>query len=134
MTDLSSEDHHLLDAAREIIRLRQRSKRHKIGAALRTRSGRVFRAVNVEAEVGRISVCAEAVAVGMAVAEGDPQISAIVAVRESGEVVPPCGMCRELVLDYAMDAEVVVPGNGGAERVPMADLLPNKFHGGLRDT
>ncbi len=133
MTALSLEDQRLLDAAREIIRLRQRPKRHKIGAALRTRSGRIYSAVNVEADVGRISVCAEAVAIGMAVADGDSRVAVIVAVRDAGEVVPPCGMCRELVLDYSMDAEAILTGDCGAERIPMADLLPNKFRGGLQN-
>jgi cytidine deaminase len=123
-------DLELIDAARKIIALRYREGFHHIGAALRTRSGQVFAAVHLEANVGRIAVCAEAVAIGMAASAGDTQIDTIVAVDPMGRVVAPCGMCRELISDYAMDARVIVPGPAGSADpvvVPILDLLPNKY-------
>ena len=59
---LSPENLALIDAAREIIRLRQKEDWHHVGCALRTRSGKVFQAVHIEAFVGRVTVCAEAIA------------------------------------------------------------------------
>ncbi len=114
---LNAADISLLDRARSIIALRQRQDWHHIGCAMRTRSGAVFAAVHLEAYVGRVAVCAEAIAVGMAAAAGDTDIAVIVA---------PCGICRELISDYAPDAEVIVPGAEGPERVRIGTLLPNK--------
>lgn len=82
---------------------------------------------NFESHVGRVAVCAEAIAVGMAGAAGDTDISVIVTVNRGGEVVAPCGICRELISDYAPDAEVIVPGAEGPERVCSRTLLPNKY-------
>jgi cytidine deaminase len=126
---LAPQDEHLLEEARRIIALRQKPDWHAVGAALRTTSGRVFSAVHLEANVGRVAVCAEAVAIGMGAAEGDTAIEAIVAVNREGEVVAPCGMCRELISDYSPDARVIVPTPDGNKLVPVDHLLPNKYTG-----
>jgi cytidine deaminase len=124
---LSTDDRALVDAARRIIALRRKPEWHSVGCALRTRSGRVFTSVHVGAYVGRIDVCAEAIAIGMGAAEGDTDIETIVAVNKEGHVVAPCGMCRELIADYGPGANVVVPGPAGDHVVPIATLLPNKY-------
>ena len=69
----------LIDRARRIIRERFVEGRHHVGAAIRTRAGRVYAAVHLEATVGRVAVCAEACALGIAAAEGDTEIDCIVA-------------------------------------------------------
>ena len=108
----------------------------EVGAALRTRDGRIYTGVNLDAYLGRMAVCAEAVALGRAVTEsGEMGIDTIVAVRHPapGEkhqdigVVSPCGACRELISDYDRDARVIVPGPKGPESVKIAELLPNKY-------
>ncbi len=130
---LSAVDHALVKAAREVIRKRYRADQHAVGCALRTRSGRVHVGVHLECYVGRITVCAEAVAIGRAAVEGDDEIEAIVAVFQSSAddatpaVVAPCGMCREMISDYAPDAQVIMPTNGQPELVPIGDLLPRRF-------
>lgn len=124
---LSAADMALVDAARRIIALRRKPEWHSVGCALRTRSGRVFTSVHVGAYVGRIDVCAEAIAIGMGAAEGDTDIETIVAVNKDGHVVAPCGMCRELIADYGPQARVIVPGPQGDQGVSIASLLPNKY-------
>jgi cytidine deaminase len=124
---LSESNRVLVEAARDIIARRGRDGYHEVGAALRTRSGHTFAAVHLEANVGRIAVCAEAVALGMAAAAGDTDVEAIVAVNRRGEVVSACGMCRELVSDYSPQATVIVPGAEELEAVPVGDLLPRKY-------
>jgi cytidine deaminase len=126
-TQLSNGDKVLVEEARRIIAQRFKENWHHIGCALRTHSGRVFSAVHLEAYVGRIAVCAEAVAIGMGAAVGDTEIDTIVAVNRHGQVVAPCGMCRELIADYSSTARVIVPGERGEEVVPVAALLPNKY-------
>ena len=125
--NLTFRDEELVAEAGQIIRQRYRKDWHVVGSALRTRSGRVFSAVHLEAYVGRIAVCAEAIALGMAVKEGDSGVDTVVAVLSSGEIVAPCGMCRELISDYSSKARVIVPGDGGAEVVSVLDLLPRKY-------
>ncbi len=127
MNNLGAEDLKLIEVARSIIALRSRPEAHEVGAALRTRSGKIFSAVNVKANVGRVSVCAEAVAIGMAAAAGDTDIEMIVAVDLKGRVISPCGMCREMISDYAPQAGVIVSGDDGMEIFQIADLLPHKF-------
>jgi cytidine deaminase len=127
MSKLNEKDRALLNAAREIIAKRFKEDYHHVGAALRTKSGRVYAAVHLEAYIGRTSICAEAVALGMAAADGDTKIETIVAVDRRGEVVSPCGMCRELLLDYSPEVQVIIPGPEGEESQPMANLLPLKY-------
>jgi cytidine deaminase len=116
----------LIQRAKDLIAERQAEGRHHIGAAVRTASGRTFAAVNLEATMGRVAVCAEAVALGMAAAAGDPELLLVVAVDRKGEVVSPCGMCRELISDYAPSVRLIVPTSVGLMPVPVMHLLPNK--------
>ena len=109
MANLDLASSQLLEAACNLIRNRFRKGRHEIAAALRADSGNVYTAVHIEATVGRIAVCAEAIALGFAAAEGDANVSEIVAVDPNGTVVAPCGMCRELISDYGPEARVIVP-------------------------
>lgn len=127
MNSLAKEDLQLIEVAASIIALRSKPEFHEVGAALRTRSGKIFSAVNVKANVGRVSVCAEAVAIGMAASAGDTDIERIVAVDKNGRVISPCGMCREMISDYAPEANVIVPGDDGLEILKVAELLPHKF-------
>ena len=126
----------LIAAATAAIRERYRDDWQEVGAALRTRSGKIFTGVNLDAYLGRMAVCAEAVALGRAVVDvGDDGIDLIVAVRhpppgdkdQTIAVVSPCGACRELIFDYDRKARVIVPSGRSAAVVPIADLLPNKY-------
>ena len=136
---LDKADKDLIAAATAAIKLRYRDDWQEVGAALRTRSGRVFTGVNLDAYLGRMAVCAEAVALGRAFVElGDAGIDMIVAVRHpspaekdrSVAVVSPCGACRELIFDYDRKARVIVPNGKSPAVVPIGDLLPNKYSRG----
>jgi cytidine deaminase len=128
-----SSDEVLLAAAREAIRRRYRPDWHVVGAALRLRTGEIVTGVHLEANVGRIAVCAEAVALGRAVTEiGSSDLDTIVAVYHRADgtmpVVAPCGMCREMIGDYAPTAVVLVPSTDRPfARRPISDLLPEKY-------
>ena len=126
----------LIAAAVAAIKERYRDDWQEVGAALRTRSGTIFTGVNLDAYLGRMAVCAEAVALGRAVVDlGDAGIDTIVAVRhppphekdQTIKVVSPCGACRELIFDYDPKARVIVPNGKTPTVVPIADLLPNKY-------
>jgi len=128
MSNLSQPDQDLVEAARAIIKLRYKEDWHHVGAALRTRSGKVFSAVHLEAYIGRIAVCAEAIALGMAAAAGDTEIDTIVAVNKDGKIVSPCGMCREMISDYSPNAVVIIMREGHVSAVQISELLPEKYH------
>ena len=133
--DLSAADRELIAAARRVITERYKENRHHIGSALRTKSGKVYTAVHLDTYVGRASVCAEAVCVGSALSAGEGDIDTIVSVRHPRpretyreiQVVSPCGICREMLADFAPDCTVIVPTGEGIDRVPVKDLLPNKY-------
>ncbi len=133
---LSAQDIELMEVARAVIRRRYRNDWQEVGAALRTRTGRIFTGVNLDAYLGRMAVCAEAVALGQMVTEvGETGIDVIVAVRhprtseadQTIAVVSPCGSCRELIWDYDRNARVIVPGENAPTVASIGELLPNKY-------
>jgi cytidine deaminase len=133
---LTTDDHALVAAATAAIRERYRNDWQEVGAALRTRTGKLYVGVNLDAYLGRMAVCAEAIALGQVITHlGEAGIDTIVAVRHPKpneadheiRVVSPCGACRELIFDYDRNARVIVPGPNGPEVVSIGDLLPNKY-------
>src|SRR5437879_2621132 len=133
---LGQRDQELITAAREAIKRCYRNDWQEVGAAMRTRDGRIVTGVNLDAYLGRMAVCAEAVALGRAITdEGETGIDTIVAVRHPKPtererdiaVVSPCGSCRELIWDYDRNARVIVPGSNGPEPVGIGELIPNKY-------
>ena len=135
---LADSDKELVEAATAAIKQRYRNDWQEVGAAMRTRDGKIFTGVSIDAYIGRVAVCAEAIAIGRAITEaGDKGIESIVAVRhpkpaEPGTlaVVSPCGICRELIHDYDAGARVIVPGPGGPVVTTVRELLPNKYRRG----
>ena len=136
---LGKADKELIAAAVAAIKTRYRDDWQEVGAALRTRQGTIYTGVNLDAYLGRMAVCAEAVALGRAVVDlGDAGIDTIVAVRhpppyekdQEIRVVSPCGACRELIFDYDRAARVIVPNGNTPKVVPIGDLLPNKYSRG----
>lgn len=132
---ITIEDKQLIKAAKDAILEYYKYGKHHIGAALRTKSGKIFTAVHLEANVGRAAVCAEAVVIGKAISEGENEFDTIVAVRHPNpdeqnqeiRVVSPCGICRELISDYGADTKVIFSDNNEVKKCVVLDLLPYKF-------
>ena len=129
---LEAADHQLIDAAKAVLLRHYRPFWHTVAAALRGRDGRVWTGIHIGATVGRLSICAEAVALGRAIMDGDGSVECAVAVRHPKPeesvreiaVVPPCGACRENLLDQDAEADVIVETPAGLRRVPIRALLP----------
>jgi cytidine deaminase len=125
---LRAKDLELIEAARERLRRGFPNRRHDVAAAVRTKSGRIYLGLCVE---GIHGPCAEPVAIGAAVTAGDPRIESMVAVTGRGRtfrVLSPCGNCRQLLLDYAPKAEVLVRfPNGRVARLTAEESLPAAF-------
>jgi cytidine deaminase len=130
---LSDSDRELVAEALALLDARAVPGRHEVAAALRTRTGAVHRGLHVESSIGRAGICAEGIAIGSAAIAGDTEIETIVAVLRTEDggwrVVTPCGLCRELIGDYAPDATVIdydAALTQPVRRVPVAELLPSK--------
>ncbi|MFE9078152.1 MULTISPECIES: cytidine deaminase [Bacillus cereus group] len=132
---LNSEDYDLITAAEKVIEKNYKYGRHHIASAVRTTTGKIYAAVHVEANVGRITVCGEAMAIGKSISEGDHEFDTIVAVAhphpheeiEKCWVVAPCGMCRELISDYGKNTNVILSYNGELVKCNVMELLPEKY-------
>ena len=129
---LSVSDHALIGAAHDVLARHYKLFWHTVAAAIRDQDGRVWTGLHLGTTVGRLSVCAEAVALGRALLDGCGKIDTVVAVRHPKPdeldrelaVVPPCGGCRELFLDHCPDALVIVHAREGMQKVPIRELLP----------
>ncbi len=134
-TALTADDQALIDQARGLIEQRYLENRHHIASAVRGASGRIYTGLHLDTYVGRASVCAEAVALGQAMAAGETGVQAIVSVRhprpreqhQDCKVVSPCGICREMLTDFAPGAVVILARDDALERVPVEQLLPAKY-------
>ncbi|MFF4646530.1 hypothetical protein [Streptomyces sp. NPDC001389] len=134
-TDPAARD--LVSAAFETIRDRYVLARHQIAAAVLDADGRVHPGLHVDAMVGRAAVCAEAGALSRPAWSPAPSAGplAVAAVRfpqptepPPARVMPPGGLCRELLLDQAPHIRIVQPDNG-QPLTPLAGLLPRKYAG-----
>lgn len=132
---LVAQDYELIKEAEAVIEKNYIYGRHHIGSSVRTTSGNVYAAVHLEANVGRIAVCGEAVAMGKAISEGERQFETIVAVAHPHPhedidkcwVVSPCGMCRELISDYGKETEVIISYQDELVKCNILELLPIKY-------
>jgi cytidine deaminase len=116
----------LIAAARKVagdLASSQECSAGSVGAALLSESGEVFTGICIDAR-SSLGFCAEHAAIAEMLKQRQRRIRAIVAVREDGEILPPCGRCRELIrqTDTAnWDTQVILPGN----RIePLSALLP----------
>lgn len=103
--------------------------RFKVGAALRTRSGRVHVGCNVENVAYPEGTCAEAGAIAAMVAAGDLEIVEAAVISGGTSPVPPCGGCRQKLAEFAgPEVRVTLATTDGTTRtVTVAELLPGAF-------
>lgn len=101
---------------------------HTVAAAAMDTNGRIHTGVNVYHFTG--GPCAELVAIGTAAAAGAGPLVTIAAVGDHGRgVLPPCGRCRQVILDLHPDALITVPGTAGSasDISPVSALLPHSY-------
>ncbi len=98
-----------------------------VGAALRTKSGRIFTGVNVENAAYPATICAERTAVFNAVSEGERDFEAIAVVTRNGG--SPCGACRQVLAEFGLGTIVLIANEDGKliGEMRVADLLPGAF-------
>lgn len=100
----------------------------QVGAALLDAQGGIHTGCNVENASLGLSSCAERNAVFRAVAEGRRDFRALVIATTAEELTPPCGACRQVLVEFAPDLEILlVNTNGQRERHALGELLPRAF-------
>jgi cytidine deaminase len=106
----------------------------KVGAALRTTSGKVFHGCNVENCTYGLTVCAERVALLSAIAAGERSFTAVAVVTQSDVPGTPCGPCRQLLWEYCGDIDVTLANLKGEKiEYKLSTLLPYPFSFSLED-
>ena len=100
----------------------------KVGAALLAKDGRVFKGCNVENASYGATNCAERTAIFKAVSEGCREFEAIAIVASSGDLVPPCGICRQVLAEFMPEGKVVLDSEEkGMVTYLVRELLPCGF-------
>ena len=128
MTLTNEEKHSLIKLAHEARRRAYAPySNYRVGAALRTKSGRIFTGVNVENAAYPTGMCAERVAIFKAVSEGEKEFDVIAVVTDNGG--SPCGGCRQVMAEFGLDTIVLIAD--GNEKLTMETtvngLLPEAF-------
>jgi cytidine deaminase len=118
----------LLDLAKEARRRAYAPySNYPVGAALRTKSGRIFTGANVENAAYPQTICAERVAIVKAVSEGEREFDVIAVVTPNGGT--PCGGCRQVMAEFGLDTVVLIGDPDGRliDETDVARLLPGAF-------
>ena len=128
MTITQEEKQSLIDLANEA---RQRAyapySNYRVGAALRTNTGRIYIGVNIENAAYPQTMCAERVAVFKAVSDGEKEFDAISVVTDNGG--SPCGGCRQVLAEFGLDTIVLMADKNGhlVKETTVKELLPEAF-------
>lgn len=97
-----------------------------VGAALLTKSGKVFTGCNVENASLGLTICAERSALTSAIAQGEKEFTAVAVVTKFDEPVFPCGACRQVLAEFNPDLEVFAATTSGQSATALlSELLPH---------
>ena len=123
MIEIDSDDRELIERASALVAAHGDDELHTVAAAARSIDGRVVAGLNVYHFTG--GPCAELVVLGMAASEGLGRLVSIVAVGDRGRgIMPPCGRCRQILLDYQPELHVILSDKPVPDKVPIYELLP----------
>lgn len=100
---------------------------YPVGAALRTKSGRIFTGCNIENAAYPQTMCAERVAIFKAVSEGEKEFEVIAVATSNGGT--PCGGCRQVMAEFGLETVVLIADGEGrlVQETTVANLLPGAF-------
>jgi cytidine deaminase len=99
-----------------------------VGAAVRTKDGKIYTGCNVESASYGLTVCAERIAIWKAVSEGEREFECVAVVTDTEELTPPCGTCRQIIWEFCGDIPVTFSNlKGKTETVMMKEILPRAF-------
>jgi cytidine deaminase len=100
----------------------------RVGAAVMTKSGKIYTGCNIENSSYSLTVCAERTALFKAVSEGEKKFLALVISTDVNDFISPCGACRQVISDLAGDINIILTNGVGKTKImKMKDLLPHPF-------
>ena len=103
----------------------------RAGAAIRTKNGKTYQGANIENRSYGLTICAERVAIFRAIMDGAKpgDIDSLAIASDNEDFASPCGACRQVLSEFAIDCPVVLCNNAGkTEYHTLAELLPLPFH------
>ena len=100
----------------------------KVGAALLSADGQVFQGCNVENISYGLTICAERVAIGAAVAQGVTRFDKVAVVADTKEPVSPCGACRQVLAEFGVKT-IILANKQGSVEFTLEELLPRASTG-----
>ena len=119
----------LEEAAKSAMRFAYAPYSHfTVGAALLSRSGRIYTGCNIENASFGATNCAERTAIFKAVSEGEREFDAIAIVSSSGEPTPPCGICRQVLSEFAPDIPILLVSGDGIVETSLPELFGMPFN------
>jgi cytidine deaminase len=128
LAELLPEERVLVETARAAAeRAYNRYSGYAVGAAVKSESGRIFSGCNVENASYGATMCAERSAIFGLVSAGERQIASVCVYAPGEPMAMPCGMCRQVIAEFCLDAPVLVAGPRGVLRRSFAELLPEAF-------
>ncbi|MDZ4225092.1 MAG: cytidine deaminase [bacterium] len=96
-----------------------------VGAALEAENGTIYTGCNVENASYGLSICAERTALVKAISEGAKKFKRLAIVADTPEAVTPCGMCRQMLMEFSPEMELILANTKGkSETVVLSKLLP----------
>ncbi len=100
----------------------------RVGAAILTKDGRIITGCNIESSSYGLTICAERTAIFKAYSEGIKEFTAIAVVSDNADFTPPCGACRQVLVDLAGDIDFVMANaKTKLKIIRLKSLLPLAF-------
>lgn len=99
----------------------------RVGAALMSVSGEIYKGCNIENPSLMMSVCAEKTALLNALTKGERIFKAIAIVSSDGKYCFPCGACCQMIFEFAGNVEIFLAASAGIRKYSITELLPHSF-------
>ena len=119
---------HLIEKAKEVSRKAYAPySNYKVGAALLTKSGKVYTGCNIENSSYGLTNCAERTAIFKAVSEGEMEFEEMVIYADSPNLPTPCGACRQVLSEFGPELKITIISNKEQLETSISELLPLGF-------
>ena len=101
-----------------------------VGAAIETKSGKIYTGCNIESPSDLFNLCAERTALVKAISEGEREIVKIAVASDDPNYIFPCGNCRQAIAEFGIHAKVIATNcSGDYNEYSIKELLPHAFTG-----
>ena len=125
---MTEEDKEVIEEAKRVRAFAYAPYSHfAVGAALRTKSGKVYNGCNIENSAFPMTMCAERIAVFRAVSAGERDFDTIAVIADSPSPTPPCGACRQVLAEFGVSRVIMANVSGDTEEKTLDELLPGAF-------